>query len=67
MGIGEVLLLGLVTWALVAFCLTDIARHSRERMTWWVVLLALGVVIWPLAWVTGAAYIATRKDARQAT
>lgn len=66
MGIGEILLLGLATWALVALCLTDIARHSRG-VTWHGVLLAIGVVIWPLAWVAGLAYLVARKDARQVT
>lgn len=66
LGSVEVLLLALLTFAAIAWCLRHAMRTKRDgERTIWVVLLALGVVIWPLGWVTCAAYALDARRARR--
>lgn len=66
LGSYEILFIALVTWGLIGYCLYDIARDSKvappgDSRTGWMVMLAVGVVIWPLGWVASAAYLRARR------
>ena len=58
----ELLVLAFGTWALVAYCLRDLARQPASRQkTTLIVLLAVGVVVWPLAWGAAVRYFIERR------
>lgn len=67
LGSIEILMIALLTLALVGFCLRSaIGRRADDgsRMVW-IVLLAVGLVVWPIGWVTSIAYLVDSRSRRR--
>lgn len=62
MGSGEIALIGIVTWIVIAYCAVDLARHRERRgnVALWAALLGAGVIVWPIAWISAAVYLRLR-------
>lgn len=67
LGAAEIVLLAVLTWGLTVYCIRDASRRrASPGTTTWIVILSIGLLVWPVAWLAVPAYLVDRRRGRVA-